>query len=80
MQPASGQLGPCMDTRAQRARNTCTNEFRCLPLQGGFTALLGAWIIGPRIGRFKDGKLNESMTGHSQTLVVMGTLLLWFGW
>ncbi|PNH05672.1 Ammonium transporter 1 member 2 [Tetrabaena socialis] len=36
-------------------------------------------IIGPRIGRFDaSGKVNE-MRGHSATLVVMGTFLLWFG-
>lgn len=36
-------------------------------------------IIGPRIGRFDaSGKVNE-MKGHSATLVVMGTFLLWFG-
>ncbi|GFR49915.1 hypothetical protein Agub_g12023 [Astrephomene gubernaculifera] len=46
---------------------------------GGMAALMGAWIIGPRIGRFDaSGKVNE-MKGHSATLVVMGTFLLWFG-
>ncbi|KAG2428008.1 hypothetical protein HXX76_011994 [Chlamydomonas incerta] len=48
-------------------------------LTGGMAALMGAWIIGPRIGRFDaSGKVNE-MKGHSATLVVMGTFLLWFG-
>lgn len=46
---------------------------------GGWASLAGAWVIGPRIGRFdSNGKVNE-MKGHSATLVVMGTLLLWFG-
>lgn len=41
---------------------------------------MGAWIMGPRVGRFaNDGTVNE-MRGHSSTLVVMGTFLLWFGW
>eukprot|EP00198_Chlamydomonas_reinhardtii_P012238 XP_001701575.1 ammonium transporter [Chlamydomonas reinhardtii] len=48
-------------------------------LTGGMAALMGAWIIGPRIGRFDaSGKVNE-MKGHSATLVVMGTFLLWLG-
>ncbi|KAG2487431.1 hypothetical protein HYH03_013998 [Edaphochlamys debaryana] len=48
-------------------------------MTGGMAALMGAWIIGPRIGRYDaSGKVNE-MKGHSSTLVVMGTFLLWFG-
>lgn len=47
---------------------------------GGWAALMGAWIIGPRVGRFnRDGTVN-AMLGHNGTLVVMGTFLLWFGW
>ncbi|EFJ40601.1 hypothetical protein VOLCADRAFT_84428 [Volvox carteri f. nagariensis] len=47
---------------------------------GGMAALMGAWIIGPRIGRFDaSGKVNE-IKGHSATLVVMGTFLMWFGY
>lgn len=38
---------------------------------------MGAAVIGPRVGRFAaDGSVNE-MKGHSATLVVMGTFLLW---
>ncbi|PNH11211.1 Ammonium transporter 1 member 1 [Tetrabaena socialis] len=49
-------------------------------MTGGFAALMGAAILGPRVGRFSsDGTVNE-MKGHSATLVVMGTFLLWFGW
>ncbi|PNH06421.1 Ammonium transporter 1 member 3, partial [Tetrabaena socialis] len=49
-------------------------------MTGGFSALMGAAIIGPRVGRFSpDGTVNE-MKGHSATLVVMGTFWLWFGW
>lgn len=47
---------------------------------GGFAGLVGAWIVGPRIGRFDaTGKAND-MPGHSATLYVLGTFLLWFGW
>eukprot|EP00899_Mesostigma_viride_P021599 jgi/Mesvir1/29440/Mv23021-RA.1 len=47
---------------------------------GGFAGLCGAVTVGARIGRFdSEGKPNE-MQGHSATLVVLGTFLLWFGW
>lgn len=47
---------------------------------GGWAALMGAWIIGPRIGKYsKDGKPN-AIKGHSLTLGALGVFILWFGW
>jgi Amt family ammonium transporter len=47
---------------------------------GGAAALVGAWMVGPRIGRFnKDGSSNV-INGHSMPLVAVGTFILWFGW
>jgi Amt family ammonium transporter len=47
---------------------------------GGTLALVGAIVIGPRIGRFnKDGSAN-AMPGHSIPLGVLGTIILFFGW
>ena len=48
---------------------------------GGFAGLWGAVMVGPRIGRFRsdNGHLVD-MPGHSATLVVLGTFILWFGW
>ena len=47
---------------------------------GGITALVGAWMVGPRIGRFNpDGTLNV-ISGHSIPLANMGVFILWFGW
>mmetsp|Transcript_11323 Transcript_11323/g.34658 ORF Transcript_11323/g.34658 Transcript_11323/m.34658 type:complete len:490 (+) Transcript_11323:282-1751(+) len=47
---------------------------------GGFAGLIGAIIVGPRLGRFdEDGRVNP-MPGHSATLVTLGSFLLWFGW
>eukprot|EP00270_Netrium_digitus_P009158 TRINITY_DN277_c0_g1_i1.p1 TRINITY_DN277_c0_g1~~TRINITY_DN277_c0_g1_i1.p1 ORF type:complete len:533 (+),score=71.49 TRINITY_DN277_c0_g1_i1:62-1600(+) len=49
-------------------------------LVGGIAGLWGALIEGPRLGRFdQSGKVME-MRGHSATLVVLGSFLLWFGW
>lgn len=47
---------------------------------GGIAGLWGAFIEGPRIGRFDENDRPVSMRGHSNTLVVLGTFLLWFGW
>jgi Amt family ammonium transporter len=48
---------------------------------GGLAGLVGAYIMGPRSGRFDlNGKPTEGFEGHSMTLVVIGTLTLWFGW
>ncbi|MEY3459552.1 MAG: hypothetical protein RL215_2709, partial [Planctomycetota bacterium] len=47
---------------------------------GGWAALTGAIILGPRIGKFsKDGKVN-AIPGHSMMAAFIGCLVLWFGW
>ncbi len=47
---------------------------------GGITALLAAWMLGPRFGRFNpDGSANV-IGGHSMPLVTLGVFILWFGW
>ena len=47
---------------------------------GGMAALVGAWVLGPRIGRFnKDGSPN-AIPGHNLPLVMIGVFILWFGW
>ncbi|CAB4261911.1 unnamed protein product [Prunus armeniaca] len=47
---------------------------------GGIAGLWGAFIEGPRIGRFDHSGRSVALRGHSATLVVLGTFLLWFGW
>ncbi|KAI9078749.1 hypothetical protein K1719_039207 [Acacia pycnantha] len=47
---------------------------------GGIAGLWGALIEGPRIGRFDHSGQPVSLRGHSASLVVLGTFLLWFGW
>lgn len=47
---------------------------------GGVSALIGAIILGPRIGKYgKNGKVN-AIPGHSLTLGALGVFILWFGW
>jgi Amt family ammonium transporter len=49
-------------------------------LQGASAALAGAILLGPRIGKYtKDGKPN-AILGHNMPLVILGTIILWFGW
>ncbi|GBG41633.1 hypothetical protein CBR_g74721 [Chara braunii] len=49
-------------------------------MTGGIAGFMGAWIEGPRLGRFDAKGRTQEMKGHSGTLVVLGTFLLWFGW
>jgi Amt family ammonium transporter len=46
---------------------------------GGIIALIGAWILGPRIGKYVDGK-PQAIPGHHIPMVVIGTFILAFGW
>ncbi|XP_020209131.1 ammonium transporter 1 member 1 [Cajanus cajan] len=47
---------------------------------GGVAGLWGALIEGPRIGRFDHAGRAVALRGHSASLVVLGTFMLWFGW
>ncbi len=47
---------------------------------GGIAGLWGALIEGPRIGRFDRAGRSVALRGHSASLVVLGSFLLWFGW
>ncbi|KAK7284177.1 hypothetical protein RJT34_18918 [Clitoria ternatea] len=49
-------------------------------LVGAVAGFWGAFIEGPRMGRFDHAGKAVPMRGHSGTLVVLGTFLLWFGW
>lgn len=52
---------------------------------GGVTALIGAIMVGPRLGKYvkdKTGKITKvnAIPGHSITLGALGCFILWFGW
>ena len=47
---------------------------------GGTCGLVGAILVGPRLGRFDASGKPVDMPGHSAVLVVLGTVILWFGW
>ena len=47
---------------------------------GGFSALIGAWMEGPRLGKYnKDGTPN-AIPGHNVVIGALGCFSLWFGW
>jgi ammonium transporter, Amt family len=46
---------------------------------GGAAALAGAIILGPRIGKYKDGRVTP-MPGSNLALATLGTFILWLGW
>ena len=52
----------------------------CIHTVGGISALIGAAMVGPRIGKYsKEGK-PRAIPGHSLTLGALGVFILWFGW
>ncbi len=46
---------------------------------GGWAALVGAWMVGPRLGKYVDGKSNV-IPGHNLLLGTLGVFILWLGW
>ena len=57
----------------------------CIHMVGGICALIGAWMLGPRIGKFvkdKDGKVTKvnAFPGHNLIVAALGVFILWLGW
>lgn len=46
---------------------------------GGFAALMGAIQVGPRIGKYVNGKVN-AIPGHNIPMGMLGAFILWIGW
>ncbi|MGB6230622.1 MAG: ammonium transporter [Litorimonas sp.] len=46
---------------------------------GGWAALMGAWILGPRLGKYVDGRV-VPIVGSSIPLATLGMFILWLGW
>lgn len=47
---------------------------------GGWAALAGAFVIGPRLGKYtKDGRIN-AIPGHNIPIAALGVFILWLGW
>ncbi|MDO3694496.1 ammonium transporter [Wenyingzhuangia sp. chi5] len=46
---------------------------------GGWAALIGAIMVGPRIGKYKDG-VSQAIPGHNLLLGALGVMILWLGW
>ena len=47
---------------------------------GGWGALVGAALLGPRLGKYASDGTVQPIPGHSMPLVTIGVFLLWFGW
>ena len=47
---------------------------------GGFVALAGAHMLGPRIGKYKKDGTPKPIPGHNLNLAILGVFILWFGW
>ncbi len=47
---------------------------------GGWAALAGALVVGPRLGRFGPDGRPRALPGHNLVLATLGMFILWFGW
>ncbi len=47
---------------------------------GGICAFMGAWALGPRIGRYNQDGSTNALPGHNIAYVILGTIILAFGW
>jgi len=47
---------------------------------GGWIALAGAILLGPRIGKYTKDGVARAIPGHNLPLVALGVFILWFGW
>lgn len=52
----------------------------CVHTIGGIMALVGAWVLGPRKGKYNPDGTPNAIPGHNLVYVVIGTLVLAFGW
>ncbi|MBR4183973.1 MAG: ammonium transporter [Lachnospiraceae bacterium] len=57
----------------------------CIHMVGGICAMIGASILGPRIGKFekdKNGKVTKvnAFPGHNLVIAALGVFILWLGW
>ena len=49
-------------------------------MTGGVIALVGAWILGPRMGKYNKDKSPNAIPGHNIPMAVIGAIILAFGW
>ncbi|MDD3717929.1 MAG: ammonium transporter [Actinomycetota bacterium] len=47
---------------------------------GGICALVGAWMVGPRTGKFNPDRSPNAIPGHNIPMAALGTFILWLGW
>ncbi|HKL87501.1 MAG TPA: ammonium transporter, partial [Salinibacter sp.] len=47
---------------------------------GGWAALAGALVVGPRVGKYAEDGTPRSIPGHSLPLAALGVFILWLGW
>ena len=57
----------------------------CIHMVGGICAFIGAWMLGPRIGKFerdRNGKISKvnAFPGHNLVIAALGVFILWLGW
>ncbi len=49
-------------------------------MTGGIAALMGAYFLGPRIGKYDENGKPRAIPGHNIPFVILGVFILWIGW
>ena len=57
----------------------------CIHMVGGICAFIGAWMLGPRIGKYEKDKARKvtkvnAFPGHNLVIAALGVFILWLGW
>ncbi|MDJ0769238.1 MAG: ammonium transporter [Ilumatobacter sp.] len=49
-------------------------------MTGGIAALMGAWFLGPRLGKYDSNGKPRAIPGHNIPFAIIGVFILWLGW
>jgi Amt family ammonium transporter len=58
----------------------CFSGSGVIHMVGGWTALVGAYILGPRLGKYDKNGNARPIPGHDIPMAILGTIILFFGW
>jgi Amt family ammonium transporter len=65
---------------AERMKMWAYAVYAAIHAMGGFAALAGAIVLGPRLGKYNEDGTANAIPGHNLTLSAVGAFILWFGW
>lgn len=78
-----GWLGSTSDGFMMQTFGTAFHDFAgsaVVHSVGGVLALIGARVLGPRLGKYKKDGTSNAIPGHNLLIAALGVFILWFGW